>query len=255
MGGFVPLVPSAGFRSLGIEPTRPRGDFRPADDGGRAAREAERRAAADRRREGAAARREDRQEAPTPNPAAGNAAKDAADAADAAAVAEAVADARAAMDAEKARLAEESGRMAAEADRLAAERERLTTECARLSALASGLEDAQRRLVRELRGEVGPVILEAARAIAGDALHVETRLLDALVTAAMDALGRDNLVLRVAPVDAEGLRARLPGVDVREDARIEAGCIASGPAGSLDASLGRAVEAVGQAIARWREVG
>jgi len=250
VGGFVPLVPSAGFRSLGVEPTRARGDFQP--DGGRAAREAERRAAADRRREGAAERREDRREAPTPNPAAGNAAKDAADAA---AVAEAVADARAAMDAERARLAEESGRMAAEADHLAAERERLTTECARLGALASGLEEAQRRLVRELRGELGPVILEAARAIAGDALHVETRLLDALVTAAMDALGRDDLVLRVAPIDAEGLRARLPGVDVREDARIEAGCIASGPAGSLDASLGRAVEAVGQAIARWREVG
>jgi flagellar biosynthesis/type III secretory pathway protein FliH len=246
VSGFVPLVPSAGFRSLGVEPTRARGDFQP--DGGRAAREAERRAAADRRREGAAERREDRREAPTPNPAAGNAAKDAA-------VAEAVADARAAMDAERARLAEESGRMAAEADHLAAERERLTTECARLGALASGLEEAQRRLVRELRGELGPVILEAARAIAGDALHVETRLLDALVTAAMDALGRDDLVLRVAPIDAEGLRARLPGVDVREDARIEAGCIASGPAGSLDASLGRAVEAVGQAIARWREVG
>ncbi|MDP2307105.1 MAG: FliH/SctL family protein [Pseudomonadota bacterium] len=120
-----------------------------------------------------------------------------------------------------------------------------------LEAGARALEAAHVTLVGELRTEAGEVIREAARRIAGDALHVDPQLLGALVEEAVAALGRDGLQVHVSPLDADTLRERMPGLDVVEDFTIEAGCLCVGPAGRIDASLESAMVAVGAAIERW----
>ncbi|MES2640665.1 MAG: FliH/SctL family protein [Myxococcota bacterium] len=120
-----------------------------------------------------------------------------------------------------------------------------------LEAGARALQAAHVTLVGELRAEAGGVILEAARRIAGDALHADPRLLNALVDEAVNALGRDGLQVHVSPLDADTLRARMPSLDVVEDFAIEAGCLCVGPAGRIDASLESAMVAVGTAIERW----
>lgn len=120
-----------------------------------------------------------------------------------------------------------------------------------LEAGARALEAAHGTLVGELRAEAGGVIVEAARRIAGDALHVDPKLLGALVDEAVAALGRDGLVVHVSPLDADTLRERMPGLDVVEDFGIEAGCVCVGPAGRIDASLESAMAAVGAVIERW----
>jgi flagellar biosynthesis/type III secretory pathway protein FliH len=140
-----------------------------------------------------------------------------------------------------------------EAERLAEVRAAFEVEVERARAFAEALEAAQSKLVREIRGEVAQIVLAAARAIAGEALHADPLLLDAMVSTAVEAFGRDGLVVRVAPADAPGVRLRHPELEVREDATLEAGMVATGPAGSLDASFGRATTAIEDALARWRE--
>lgn len=151
---------------------------------------------------------------------------------------------REAMKAKVLRLAEATAEL--EGSTRAMESARRTLEIG-----ARALHAAHATLVEELRAEAGAVIREAARRIAGDALHADPTLLGALVEEAVAALGRDGLQVHVSPVDAEALRERMPGLDVVEDFAIEAGCISVGPAGRIDASLETAMVAVGAAIERW----
>jgi flagellar biosynthesis/type III secretory pathway protein FliH len=125
---------------------------------------------------------------------------------------------------------------------------------ARLPAAAQGLDAARQAVITEIREGVGPVILEAARRIAGDQLHVDTRLLDAVVEEAVRALGRDGLLVRVAPVDLKLVRSRLQplGIEVVEDPRISGGVICEGPTGRIDASLEAASEAIRAVLEQWR---
>jgi len=157
------------------------------------------------------------------------------------------------LQAESARLKEEAARLKEESARAAAEANRLAAEADRLEAVVDGLEGARGAAVAEVRAHAAALILEAASRIAGDALHADPALLDALVEEAADALGREGLVVRVSPIDAEGLRARRPALSVVEDFAIEAGCVCVGPAGRIDASLGSAVSAVRAVLERWRD--
>jgi flagellar biosynthesis/type III secretory pathway protein FliH len=136
-----------------------------------------------------------------------------------------------------------------------AEREKdLTSASARLVAAAKGLESARQAVIMEIREGVGPVVLEAARRIAGDQLHVDSRLLDAVIEEAVRAIGRDGLLVRVAPSDLQLVRARLQpmGIDVIEDASISAGAVCEGPTGRIDASLETAARAIQSVLEQWR---
>jgi flagellar biosynthesis/type III secretory pathway protein FliH len=136
-----------------------------------------------------------------------------------------------------------------------AEREReMSAASARLVAAAKGLDSARHTVITEIREGVGPVILEAARRIAGDQLHVDPRLLDAVVEEAVRALGRDGLLVRVSSQDAALIRSRLAplGIEVVEDPGISAGAICEGPTGRIDASLEAASEAIQSVLDQWR---
>ena len=86
---------------------------------------------------------------------------------------------------------------------LEAERKAFTQATERVLQVARAVDGARSQLVEELREAVGGVILEAARRMAGQALHADPRLVDAIVDEASRALGREGLVVRVAPQDAE----------------------------------------------------
>lgn len=152
-----------------------------------------------------------------------------------------------------ARLNEEAARLKVETGRAAAEATRLGAEADQLAAMVVALEGARAAAIAEVRAHAAAIILEAASHIAGDALHADPALLDALVNEGADALGREGLVVRVAPVDADALRARLPSLALVEDFSIAAGCVCVGPAGRIDASLGSAVSAVRAVLDRWRD--
>lgn len=122
----------------------------------------------------------------------------------------------------------------------------------RLDQAAALLLAARSSAVAEVRDHAAAVILDAARRIAGDALHADPLLLDALVGAAVDALGKAGLTVRAAPGDVDGLRERWEGLEVVPDATVEAGCVCTGPAGQVDASLGVAVAAVRGVLDTWR---
>ena len=125
---------------------------------------------------------------------------------------------------------------------------------ARLEAVTRDVEGARSRLVEEMRQGVGVVILEAARRIAGEQLRVDPRLLDAVVEEAGRALGKEGLVVRVAPADVELVQARMQaaGVTVVGDAAITGGAICEGPSGSIDASLDSATAAIASVLEQWR---
>lgn len=164
---------------------------------------------------------------------------------------------------ERAEHADALGRLDAErvamhatlAATLDAEMARLEAAGRTLEAAAAALEGAHATLVAEVRAGAAAVILEAARRIAGDALHADPALLAALVDEASASLGRDGLVVHVSPLDADAVRARLPRLEVYEDFGIEAGCVCVGPAGRIDASLETSLLAVTSVIERWRDAG
>lgn len=146
--------------------------------------------------------------------------------------------------------AEEARRGAVEASARAGARH--DEAAARLDRAAEALLGARAAAVAEVRAHAAAVILEGARRIAGDALHADPALLDALVAAAVDALGRAGTTVRVAPEDAAALRGRWEGLEVVEDAGVVAGCVCVGPAGQVDASLGVAVAALRGVLDAWR---
>ena len=131
---------------------------------------------------------------------------------------------------------------------------KLNEALARLEAVTRDVEGARSRLVEEMRHGVGVVILEAARRIAGDQLRVDPRLLDAVVEEAGRALGKEGLVVRVAPMDVELVQARMQaaGVSVVGDPKITGGAICEGPSGSIDASLDSATAAIASVLEQWR---
>ena len=130
----------------------------------------------------------------------------------------------------------------------------VTALLARLEHVARDVAAARDGLVAEVREGVGAVVLEAARRIAGDQLHVDPRLLDAIVDQAVGALGREGLVIRLSPLDAGVVRDRLrsTGITVVEDPALEAGAICEGPSGRIDASLDSAAAAIASVLEQWR---
>ncbi len=154
---------------------------------------------------------------------------------------------------EEAENARKTAVAAAEA-RERAQGAKLTEALARLEAVTRDVEGARSRLVEEMRHGVGVVILEAARRIAGDQLRVDPRLLDAVVEEAGRALGKEGLVVRVAPGDVELVQTRMQaaGVSVVGDPQITGGAICEGPSGSIDASLDSATAAIASVLEQWR---
>lgn len=123
-----------------------------------------------------------------------------------------------------------------------------------LRETAASLDAMRKVLLAEVRASTAAVILEAARRIAGDELHADPRLLQAIVEEAVRTLGRGGLVVRVCPQDGETLRQALQGggIEVVEDFSIEGGCICEGPGGSIDASVTRAVAGVAAVLDQWK---
>jgi flagellar biosynthesis/type III secretory pathway protein FliH len=153
---------------------------------------------------------------------------------------------------------------AATRDTLAAEREgsgrataQVEEEVARLRGLAEGMIASRRRLVDEIREGVGGLVLASARKLAGEALRTQPELIEALVMDAVATLGRDGLVVRVAPADVERTRCALvgTGAEVVADASVEGGCTASTPYGSVDGSVRTADAALRLVIERWQTAG
>lgn len=156
-----------------------------------------------------------------------------------------------------------------EVDRAAAERERAhraaleslahaeadaRAAAALLRESARSLTEMRKVLVAEVRSATAAVILEASRRIAGDALHADPRLLEAIVEQAARSLGKGGLVVRVNPVDAAIVRDVFgpTGVEIVEDFNIEGGCICEGPSGLIDASVEGAVAAVAAVLDQWK---
>lgn len=129
---------------------------------------------------------------------------------------------------------------------------RAATLLLRQAALA--LTNMRKALLAEVRTATAAVIFEAAKRIAGDALHADPRLLEALVEDAVRTLGETGLVVRVNPVDGPLLRDVLQrsGVEVVEDFSISGGCVCEGPAGTIDSSVERAVAAIGAVLDQWK---
>lgn len=155
--------------------------------------------------------------------------------------------------------AHQESRTALDAAREAAGRatSSIEEEATRLHNMAEGLLSARRRLVDELREGVGSLILAGARKLAGEALRDQPGLVEALVADAVATLGRDGLVVRVAPSDAERARLALQGTgaEVIADAAVDGGCVATTPFGSVDASFATAAEALRIVVERWQTAG
>ncbi len=119
---------------------------------------------------------------------------------------------------------------------------------------AQALTDLRKVLLAEVRTATAAVIFEAAKRIAGEALHTDPRLLEAIVEDAVRTLGKDGLVVRINPIDGHILRDVLQpaGVEVVEDFSIAGGCVCEGPSGTIDASVERAVAAVGAVLDQWK---
>ena len=151
---------------------------------------------------------------------------------------------------QEAREAEHAAAMEA----LAAQRRELTLAVERVAQVGRAVDAARTALVEELRDGIGSVILEAARRMAGEALHADPRLVEAMVEEASRALGREGLRVRVAPQDAPHLRDALEaqGIVVVPDARVDAGAICEGPSGRIDASLESATSAIASVLSQWR---
>ena len=143
---------------------------------------------------------------------------------------------------------------AAALEALAAQRRELAQAVERVAQVARSVDAARTSLVEELREGIGLVILEAARRMAGQALHADPRLVEAMVEEAARALGREGLRVRVAPQDAPLLREVLEGqgVMVVPDPRVDAGAICEGPSGRIDASLESATSAIASVLSQWR---
>jgi flagellar biosynthesis/type III secretory pathway protein FliH len=137
---------------------------------------------------------------------------------------------------------------------LEAQRKELQAAIERVGQVARAVDGARGAIVEELRTGIGGVILEAARRMAGHALHADPSLVETMVEEAARALGREGLVVRVAPQDAALLAPRLGamGVVVREDPSVDAGAICEGPSGRIDASLASATSAIASVLAQWR---
>lgn len=150
-------------------------------------------------------------------------------------------------------LARERAHSAALASLAAAEAE-ARSAAGTLREATESVRAMRRGLVDEVRATTAAVILEAARRIAGDALHADPALLNAIVDEAVRTLGRDGLVVRVAPVDGERVRKALGAGDITvvEDPTITAGCVCEGLAGSIDASVECAVAAVAAVLEQWK---
>lgn len=123
-----------------------------------------------------------------------------------------------------------------------------------LRETARALDGMRKRLLDDVRASTAAVILEAARRIAGDALHADHRLLEAIVEEAVRTLGNEGLVIRISPTDHAMLERTLAGSGIRvvEDFFIEAGCICEGPAGSIDATAERAAAGVAAVLDQWK---
>lgn len=132
-----------------------------------------------------------------------------------------------------------------------AEKERHTQAVAALDAVRGTLVERREALQREVRAEIGPLLLAAARGLAGRALSVSPTLLADMVEEMAGAIGRASLVVRVSPADAPGLREHLPGVTIQADPSVSAGCACSSPNGEIDATFEATVVGLEAILSRW----
>ncbi len=173
-------------------------------------------------------------------------------------------DFEAALAAARAELAEER-RLHAETRRARDEAEAagagaaasVDVEVARLRAATEALGVTRRRLVDDIREGVGHLVLAGARRLAGEGLRDQPGLVESLVQDAVASLGRDGLVVRVAPDDLARVTRALEGsgAQVLADPAITGGCTAATPFGSLDATVDTACAALERVVAQWQTAG
>jgi type III secretion protein L len=120
---------------------------------------------------------------------------------------------------------------------------------ARAAAMLAGAAEERERRLAPLAREVAGLALDVARRVLGDALAARPELVVELAARALaEARNREVVVLRVAPGDAERVRAaegrlaallrRAPGVKIREDAALAAGdVVVETEAGRVDARV------------------
>ncbi len=157
----------------------------------------------------------------------------------------------AARAAEAKRSAEHAAAMASLKGQIAA----LEATEGRMAAVVQKVEEERSQLLRDARAGLAELILVAAKRIAGDALHTEPALLDALVDEGVSALGEQGLTLRVSLVDYDRVQERLgfQSILVLPDPSIDGGCSCEGPAGRIDATTATAAAAVAAVLVRWAE--
>lgn len=144
---------------------------------------------------------------------------------------------------------------------LSAEVSAAQAEAAEATALARAMAealDAERTAqAAEARRLVGGMVLETVRRLIGEQPFLRDKMLkNMLEDAAGHLLGEREVVLRVRADQvalARGLVADRVGWTVREDVAITAGLRVEAARGTLDATLGVALENISEAIEDWLE--
>lgn len=136
---------------------------------------------------------------------------------------------------------------------LQAQKTRVAASSERLGLLAAELARLKTSMVAELRAHAGTLLLLGARKLAGDALHAQPGLLEALVRETVETLSSGAVTVRVNPGDVERVQSAMgDGIRVLADPTVLAGCIAEGDAGSVDATINTASGSLLAEVQAWK---
>ncbi len=136
---------------------------------------------------------------------------------------------------------------------LQAQKTRAAASTERLGQLAAELARLKQSMVAELRAHAGTLLLLGARKLAGEALQAQPGLLEALVRETVETLSSGGVTVRVNPADVERVQAAMgEGIRVLADGSVQAGCIAEGDAGIVDATLNTASGSLLAEVQAWK---
>lgn len=172
------------------------------------------------------------------------------------------------------RAEDEARRIIEEATEQAYETRQHGFEEGKQEALAQYTQQISQALlqVQKMADDMEPQYIGLVRSCVEQVLNVELKanpeaIIGVVRKALEDARQQREIIVRVNPADAEALErnknrllevlARANSVEVRADASVSrGGCVVVTELGSIDASLERQLEALGQAIeAEYREIG
>ncbi len=136
---------------------------------------------------------------------------------------------------------------------LQAQKLRAAASTERLGQLAAELARLKQSMVAELRAHAGTLLLLGARKLAGDALQAQPGLLEALVRETVETLSSGAVTVRVNPADVERVQSAMgESIRVLGDPSVQAGCIAEGDAGIVDATLNTASGSLLAEVQAWK---